>query len=237
MKEIKRATENKNYLLCKTSVRESIEDEFNSGDLRVSHRSEEELMIINDFLNYLRSFLDYSDAFYSSILPMLEVHTLDKMTVLAAEGEIGTDAFWLQSGYGRYFIRKVDGEGLPLEVTIDFCKPGKVMVIPVNSNFNLQLARGAVIILLPKDYFERLKLNAPVVEELRNKILDFEKQDFLEKMSMVNMKPREKYQEFLGFFGVEIEQYFAVKHIASYLGMQPSFLSRLRGENFKRKSE
>ncbi|TCC88452.1 cyclic nucleotide-binding domain-containing protein [Pedobacter hiemivivus] len=237
MKESKCMKEPKDYSFCKMSVRKSIEDEFSSRGLSISHRSEGELIIINDFFNYLRSFLDLSDAFYSMVLPMLEVETLKKMTMVDAEGSICAEGFWLQSGYGRYYTNKVDKEGLPYEETADFCKPGKVEMIPVNSDLNLQLARGAIIILLPKEYFECLKLNAPEVEELGKKIFDLEKQGFLEKMKIGKMKPRERYQEFLSFFGVEIEQYFAVKHIASFLAMQPSFLSRLRGENFKRQTK
>lgn len=240
MEEDKYRLEDANYSFCKMSLRKSLEDEFGSRGLRISHRSEAELLVINDFLNYLRSFLDYSDAFYTTILPRLEVHTLEKMTMLVAEGGIYTDGFWLQAGYGRYFTNKTDEEGLPYEITADFCKPGKIMVVPEclfngsTSNFNLQLARGSIVIPLPNEHFESLKLNAPEVEELGNKILALDNQGCLEKMKMLKMKPREKYREFLRIFGVEIEQYFAVKHVANYLGMRPSFLSRLRGENFKK---
>lgn len=227
MKESKCMKERKDYSFCKMSVRESIEDEFSIRGLSISHRSEGELIVIGDFFKYLRSFLDHPDAFYGTLLPMLEVETLGKMTMVGAEGDLCTEGFWLHSGYGRYYARRVDEEGLPYEETRDFCKPGKVEQIPVNGDLNLQLARGAVIIPLPKEYIECLKPNA----------FDLEKQDFLEKMKIKKMKPRERYQEFLSFFGVEIEQYFAVKHIASFLAMQPSFLSRLRGENFKRQSK
>lgn len=194
-----------------------------------------------DFLAYLHSHLDDSAEFYSLISRTLNIRKLNKNEVIFKEGEVCKEAFWLQSGYGRYFQITVDEDGFTREETKEFCKPGKIVFgrgffDETPSPFNFELAAGAVIVPFTKACYEFLKMKEPEVATIATKILDLEATDGINNKNMMKMKPRERYREFLGVFGIDIQQHFAVKHIANNLGLQPSYLSRLRGEYHKKKT-
>ncbi len=200
-----------------------------------------EKLVKDNFLKYLRSYLNYSPQFEAAILPMLTVRILEKVERIVNRDEVCRAALWLHAGYGRWFDEYVDKDGISMDVTIDFFRPGKILVTGEGffndfpSLFNVELAAGSVVIDFPRHLYDELKLIAPETETLATKILATDRSEGLEKIIMVKRKTRDRYREFLRIFGPEIEQYFAVKHIASYLGMQPSYLSRLRAEYFKKK--
>lgn len=197
-------------------------------------------VVKGNLLNYLQSHLDYKPEFEIAILPMLRVRILEKVERIVKQDEVCRTALWLHAGYGRWFAESEDKEGLPVDVTIDFFRHGKILVSgecffnDSPSLFNVELAAGSVVIDFPRDFYDILKLSVPEAETLATKILAMDRPEGLEKMNMVKRNTRDRYQEFLRMFGPEIEQYFAVKQIASYLAMQPSYLSRIRAERFKK---
>ncbi|WP_316818920.1 hypothetical protein [Pedobacter nyackensis] len=196
-----------------------------------------------NLLTYLCRHLGEESKLCEMETPLLEAQTLKKKHTFVKEGELNKNVFWLQSGYGRYFKVKTNEDGVEVEDTIDFCKPGKILFVrecvflDLPGVFDLQLAAGTVIVPFQKEYFDALELDEAKMIKLINKILARDRPEGMKRMCMLKLRPRERYREFLKFFGNEIEQYFAIKHIASFLGMQPSYLSRLRGEYAKKKSE
>lgn len=197
---------------------------------------------VKDFCCYMRANLDEKFAGCETVFPSFEVRTLSKVTAILKDPKAYNHVFWLQSGYGRYFALTTNEEGATIEVTADFCKAGELHIIKdcfLNGQTikcKLQLAPGTVIIPFQKKYFDDLKLNGSEIAVIANKIIGLEKSQNLKRIWMIKMKPRDRYQEFLRLFGSQIEQCFAVKDIANYLGMQPSFLSRLRAECLKNKA-
>lgn len=198
--------------------------------------------VVGDFLAYLGNYLDINPKIYELISPMLQVRELVKNEVIVNEGEICREAFWLQAGYGRYFKTITDENGVGHDQTIDFCKPGRFLFVSGSffdesiSEFGFELSAGSIIIPFTKNDYDSLIQRCPEVATIANKILVLDKFEVIRKMDMMKIKPRERYREFLILFEADIEQYFAIKHIANNLGLQPSYLSRLRGEFRKKKS-
>jgi CRP-like cAMP-binding protein len=196
---------------------------------------------VANLLSYLGSHLGLSPEFYSAIEPMLEGKILTSKLQVIKQGGVCRDAFWLNRGYIRCYNKTVDNYGMPIETTIDFCGAGRIFVIPEcffndqPCSYDVEIANGSVIVPFTKDYFNALKLCAPEAEALANNILSLEKLEGLKKMEMIKMKPRPRYREFIRILGKDVELFFSVKHIASYLGMQPSYLSRLRSEIRKKR--
>lgn len=195
-----------------------------------------------DLCHYLRKHLDEKLELCETAFSSIEIQSLTKITALLAEGNWDKQAFWLQSGYGRYFGVRANEYGREIEVTVDFCKPRKIIFVReyfltgMAIKCDLQLTAGSVIIPFHIADFDHLQLDGAEVAVFANKIMALEKSENLRRISMMKMKPRERYKEFLRIFGVEIERSFAVKDIADYLGMQPSYLSRLRAEYLKNKT-
>ena len=247
----------KTYILCKKYIFMTKEKKYLKGELsrRDGSKTKQagrlikvrpcdlDKIVKDNLLSYLQSYLNYSPEFEVAILPMLTVRTLDKVERIVNQDEVSSAALWLHAGYGRWFVEHKDKEGLPVDVTIDFFRYGKILVSGegfFNENpslFNVELAAGSVVIDFPRHFYDALRLTAPEAETLAVKILATDRPEGLEKMNMVRRNTRDRYREFLRIFGPEIEQYFAVKHIASYLAMQPSYLSRIRAEHFKKITE
>lgn len=197
---------------------------------------------VKNLIVYLSSYLNLSDEFYSTIGPMLKPADLREVLCIAKSGEICTDAYWIEEGYSRSFMKKIDKNGKEQDVTIGFSKSKNIFTIPecfFNNDvckYNVQIAKGSVIVPFSRAHFNTLKFYAPEAEELATKIISRDKAEGLENALMLKMPPRMRYQEFLRIYGIEIEQFFALKHIASYLNMQPSYLSRLRSELLKKRT-
>jgi len=211
-----------------------------SGMCVEPNHSEFDIQVVDNFISYLNGRSIASDNLRKNISPMLGVRILDKKERIVNQGEVCTSSFWLQSGYGRCFVIVKDKEGLPFEKTIKFFGQGKIASI--NSaffngepcDFNFELSAGAVVVPFSRSCFEKLKLNVPEAGDLANSIMAMEWLEDLEQRELLRLKQRIRYQEFLRVFGVEIEQHFAIKHIASYLKLNPSFLSRIRSECYRK---
>lgn len=194
---------------------------------------------VKNLIAYLSSYLHLSDEFYQTIEPMLDPANLKEALSIANSGEICTDAYWIEEGYSRSFTKRIDKNGKEQEVTVGFGKSKSIFTIPecfFNNDvckYNVQIAKGSVVVPFSRVHFNMLKIKAPEAEELAIKIISRDKAEGLENALMLKMPPRMRYQEFLRIYGTEIEQFFALKHIASYLNMQPSYLSRLRNELIK----
>jgi hypothetical protein len=197
---------------------------------------------VKNLVTYLGQHLTLSNTFYDTIAPMLGGNAIESIFCVVKAGRICTVAYWIDQGYSRSFQLVKDEEDLWKDVTIDFCGPKKIMLVSDGffnnqvSKYHVEIVKGSVIVPFSRECFDVLKLTAPEAEALANNILALEKSESLEKIEMMKMKPRDRYHEFLRIFGNEIVHFFAVKHVASYLGMQPSYLSRLRSE-IKRKEK
>lgn len=194
-------------------------------------------------LSYLSEDLDETYDLCKTICPLLEVQRLDKTTAFAGESVSSKQAFWLQSGYGRYFGIVTNDEGLKEEITIDFCLPGKIFFVKAfifNEQLikcNLQFVAGTVIIPIQKKHLVALKPNGLEVAAMAEKLIALERVDSWKRTTILKIKPRERYKAFLRFYSEDITQCFSVKDIANFLGMQPSYLSRLRAEYIRKKTE
>jgi hypothetical protein len=196
---------------------------------------------VGHLLAYLSKLVDLSQEFYDTIHSMLKPETLASKLQVADVGEICKTAYWIETGYARFFKEESDPDNGVYEDTIGFCRSQRILVIPecfFNGDpcgYGVELAEGSVVVPFSGTHFDLLKLSAPEAETLANKILSLHLLEGLEKARLMKMKPRRRYREFLNIFGKEIEQFYAVKQIASYLGMNPAFLSRLRSEIKKKK--
>ncbi|TNE78468.1 MAG: Crp/Fnr family transcriptional regulator [Bacteroidetes bacterium] len=158
-----------------------------------------------------------------------------KGDVLLSEGEISNSYLFLASGCIRAFLHDTEGN----EVTINFFTPGE-MVFEVNSFFQR----------IPSvEYWdcmsdcEVLYLNYEVLNHLFHAYPEF--RDFGRAMlvrgfirykertlSHINKTAEQRYKQLLET-KAEVLRHAPLKHVASYLGVTDSSLSRIRREMSK----
>lgn len=193
-----------------------------------------------NLMEYLGKHMDLTKRRGTSMDPVVKARTLSKTERVVQKGTFCTTAFWMELGYGRCFTKRIDNKGLSDERTIDFFTFNKILLFDdcffngKPSDYDVEIAKNSVIVPFSKAFFELLNVNLKEIGMLVGDVLVHERARGLERVNIQRMKPRERYPEFLRVFGPEIEQFFAIKHIASFLGMQPSYLSRLRAENIRK---
>jgi|GEM_PF-2248914 len=198
---------------------------------------------VKDFKAYVDHHLGYTTGLKETVCSTLEVQILDKKKTIVHNGKIYTNYLWIQVGYGRFFKLETNSEGVTEDVTIDFCKPGRIIYVKeifeneLSKDFCFQLAAGAVIIPLENGCSSVLNLTELEAANLAAKVMASERPESLKRMEFLQLDPRERYKAFLKYFGTAIEQHFLVKQIACFLKMRPSFLSRLRREFVRMKAE
>jgi len=161
---------------------------------------------------------------------------IKKSDFLLKEGRISNEYFFLENGFIRAFANDVEGN----DVTTNFYSAGQV-VFEVSSFFNRTIAKENFQAIVDCDgwYITYEQLN-----NLFHSMHDF--RDFgrsilvkgfsslkIRMLSMITETAEQRYDALLKT-NPEIFQHAALKHIASYLGITDTSLSRIRKEYVKK---
>lgn len=162
----------------------------------------------------------------SLILPRLKVRVMKKDECLIKEGQVCQSFFFINQGLFRHYAIQDDGE----EATMNLFIPGEwafeyksFMSQKPSENIIQAFVDGEVFVLSAWDFHELIKISNSFFQLGRIMELTIRNHDY----QGTRLTPEQKYELLLAS-KPELVQYFPLKYIASYLGMTPETLSRIR---------
>jgi CRP-like cAMP-binding protein len=190
----------------------------------------------NKLSRFFQSTNYFSAQQVQEIVQLFEEKEIEKNELLLREGQVSNDYYFLEEGFMRAFVYDLDGK----DVTTSFYPPGTV-VVEVSSFFNRVPSRESLQALADcKGWFityEQLNHLFHAYPEFREfgrsilvRILTALKNRTL---SMITETAEQRYEHLLKT-NPDIFQNVPLKHIASFLGITDTSLSRIRKEYAKR---
>lgn len=182
--------------------------------------------LIDQLSRYVMLTAEEAEAF----LQRVEKLTFAKKEVLIEAGQLVDTFYWVQSGCIMAFHRDADGQEHALQFAVS-----KWWTADLGGFTNQKPAEHTLIALddsevfaIKRSDFDTLLATYPVYERYFRKI--FQNALIAHQQRILNniaLNAEERYEQFLAAYGA-VEQWAAQKHIASYLGITPEFLSKLR---------
>jgi len=161
---------------------------------------------------------------------------LKRNEFLFKEGRICNEYFFLESGFIRAFAHDIDGN----DVTTNFYSPNQV-VFEVSSFFNRVISKENFLAIADSEgwaiTYDQLNTLFHSMHEFREFGRAILVKGFsslkIRMLSMITETAEQRYDTLLKT-NPEIFQHAALKHIASYLGVTDTSLSRIRKEYLKK---
>lgn len=186
--------------------------------------------MVKELIAYLRSYCAFTEEDCGVVQESFIFESKRKKDFLVKADQISTDFYFIMSGYVRTFYMTQDGE----EITTDLFQSGE-MVASMYSILKkapayeyIQCITDAEIFMISENKFESLSSQNPKWLQLGLKIM---KGLLLKKEERINdfakLQANERYTKLLTQ-RPEIVQNVPVQYIASYLGVKPQSLSRIR---------
>ena len=182
-------------------------------------------------LECLKDDFDFPLGEFSEIKTHFVFSKRKKKDFLLREGELSADYFLILDGYVRIFYLAENGA----EITIDLLGKGEVAASMYSilkravSFENIQCLTDCLVVKIAESSFESLSLKDPKWIQFGMKCL---KTALLKKEERIltfgKLKGKARYTKLIKD-KPDFVQYIPVKYLASYLGMKPESLSRIRG--------
>ncbi len=170
------------------------------------------------------------------IASQFEERLLVKNEFFVREGRMSNDYLYLEEGFMRGYTHDTNGE----EVTTYFYSKNRV-VFEASSFFNRTISRENIQAItdcrgysISFDKLNALFHGIPEFREFGRAMLVKEFSLYKQRaLSLINETAEERYKNLVSTNG-ELFQHAQLKHIASYLGITDSSLSRIRREFVKK---
>ncbi|MDE3145643.1 MAG: Crp/Fnr family transcriptional regulator [Bacteroidota bacterium] len=187
-------------------------------------------------INFIQSNLPVSTQILADIASHFELRSFTKNDYFLKEGKISNDYLFLEEGFMRAFTFDING----YEVTTYFY-PKNRAVFEASSFFmrtisteNIQAVTDCKGYSITYDKLNMLFHSVPEFREFGRAMLVKEFVAFKQRtLSLINKSAEERYANLINS-NKEIFQYAQLKHIASYLGITDTSLSRIRKEFSKK---
>lgn len=188
------------------------------------------------FINFIQSNIPAPVQVSEQIVSNFEGKTLPKNEYFLKEGKVSNEYLFLEEGFMRAFTHDLDGN----EVTTYFY-PKKRVVFEASSFFMRTVSTENIQAITDcKGYsitFEKLNIlfhSIPEFREFGRAMLVKEFAAYKQRtLAMINKTAEERYANLISTNN-EIFQYAQLKHIASFLGITDTSLSRIRKEFMKK---
>ena len=159
---------------------------------------------------------------------------IKKGTFLIREGEIEKYSYFVSDGILRCWIINHKGD----EQTFWFCKEGTFSISNISftlqerSAFNVQTVVDSVIYRIDKERVSELYAAIPKLKTVFEDLTAILLSKLLKRnIDLIKYSPEQYYLQMMEEYGVTLN-YIPLKDIASYLGITPQALSRIRKRIF-----
>ncbi len=184
---------------------------------------------MHPFRKFISEYSHLSDDEWNQVEPHLSKMNVKHGEFILREGQVCRKLYFLDKGFLKYFVLKDNGEESTKFFTIaPYCFTSQVSLnkeIPAREN--IQALSESMIWQLDKSMtFDLLRI--PAWSEFIRKLVQ-EVQHFTEEivLELQNKTAEERYLEMVGNES-QIIKNASLKEIASYLGIAPQSLSRIR---------
>lgn len=160
--------------------------------------------------------------------------SVKKDTLLIREGETEKYSYFVYEGMLRCWLLNHKGD----EQTFWFCKEGTFsmsnisFVLQERADFNVQTVVDSVIYRIDKEQVDELYTTLPKVKTVFDDLTAILLNKVLKRnIDLIKYSPEQYYLQMIEEYGITLN-YIPLKDIASYLGITPQALSRIRKRIF-----
>jgi CRP-like cAMP-binding protein len=185
---------------------------------------------------FIEKSLPVSSEALTAIVSHFDERTIQKNDYFLKAGRISNEYLFLEEGFMRAFTQDTEGN----EVTTYFFQKDRVVFEAASFFMRLPSAENIQAITDCIGYtitFDKLNMLFHTVHEFREfgrKMLVKEFAAFKDRtLSLINKSAEERYSALMKY-NPELFQYAQLKHIASFLGITDTSLSRIRREYSKK---
>ncbi len=187
---------------------------------------------MDEFKKYLNSILHFTESEIEAFTSLFSIKDLKKHEYFACEGEFSSDLAFLSTGIVRAFYR--NNQGNEYNKTF-FSKKGFVgayssLITDQENNINLQCLTNCSFFVADFSEIKKRYDTTPKIERLARILAE---QFFVSKekreIELLMLNATERYKIFQSEHP-RLENLIPQYHIASYLGITPTQLSRIRAK-------
>lgn len=186
---------------------------------------------MKNFKSYLQSNFTFSEDELEKLLPCFISKNYKKKDYFLKAGEHCKNVAFIEKGCFIYY-EIIDGEEKVCDFAFenDWITQYNSLLNNVPSELNISAIEDAEILIMNLPEIEKLTESIPKIGMLRAKLAEQYFTESAKKASqLANLKAEERY-EILMSEKQEILQRIPQYHIASYLGIKPQSLSRIRAK-------
>tara|TARA_R110000868_G_scaffold296012_2_gene556266 strand:+ start:1256 stop:1834 length:579 start_codon:yes stop_codon:yes gene_type:complete len=159
----------------------------------------------------------------------LELKSLSKNKIITQQGYVENYTYFILKGIVRLFIETADKDiTLDIHFTNDFANGYTSFLTRKPSHFNVQALTDVELIAISYDKLEDFYKNIPAGNFISRKMAEY---TFVRKatreVDFLTKSPTERYLNLINS-RPDIIKHIPLNHIASYLGVTPQALSRIR---------
>jgi len=186
--------------------------------------------MLNKFRSYLEKSLPITDAQFELISKDLQIKTFQKNEILLSQGDICSRTYFVVDGLLRSYSIDAKGKAHIIQFAPElwWISERNGLLLNEPSDFYIDAVEQTTAIMIPKDYFTLAIPHLPKLQELNNTMLNNSIRFMQKRINMLlSATAEERYLDFIRLYPnltLRVPQWM----IASYLGITPESLSRVR---------
>lgn len=180
------------------------------------------------FVKFIKTIIGIDDIDLNLVLSKSREKTVSKGKLILKKGQIASQYFFIVSGGVRFFYGEYEQQNTSWVVfSNEFFTEISSLNPQKPSRFNIEAIEETELLVIDKSDMDFLYSHIPAWQEFGRKVWEQMSVRMINQIvSFQTLSAEERYAQFLNT--PELIQKVPIKHLASFLGITPNALSRIR---------